>query len=419
MPTLAPASAFTLDHLSDDDLLASTRSLVGRSNQVLAGLLAHLAEVEARGIHRLRACSSLYTYCVYELRMSEDAACRRVQAAKHVRRFPALLEKVAAGELHLTGLLLLGPHLTEANQVEVLALAKHRTKKEIVALVRRLDPLPDVPARVEPLGPAPRRDSWANPSWQTFVASFNPVRNLTPGDRPRDWVPDDEANDNARAAPGIADGRAAPEIADAPTREVEAEPSALRAPQRYKVQFTATEEYVKLLEEAQDLLAHAVKSRALEEVHLRAMRLLVAQLKKRKYAVTESPPSQEPENREHPRQRGAEGEAARPGGGELDPRQRGADEDPRQRGRYIPAKVRRAVWQRDGGRCAYVDERGVRCRETRGLELHHEAPYARGGPPTCANLGLRCKAHNDLAAEQDFGRDFMATRKPPETALAR
>ena len=67
-----------LTHLSDGELLASTRCLVGKSNQILAALLAHLAEVETRGIHRSKACSSLYSYCIYELRFSEDAASRRV-----------------------------------------------------------------------------------------------------------------------------------------------------------------------------------------------------------------------------------------------------------------------------------------------------------------------------------------------------
>src|SRR5689334_14212191 len=70
-----------LERLSDSELLAGTRRLVGRSNQLLAELLAHLGEVEARGIHRTRACSSLYTYCIYELRFSEDEAFRRVAAA--------------------------------------------------------------------------------------------------------------------------------------------------------------------------------------------------------------------------------------------------------------------------------------------------------------------------------------------------
>jgi hypothetical protein len=96
----SPANALTSSpvsgspaELSDSELLVATRSLVGRSNQLLATLLVHLAEVEARGIHRTRACSSLYTYCIYELRFSEDEAFRRVSAARLVRRFPGLLTR--------------------------------------------------------------------------------------------------------------------------------------------------------------------------------------------------------------------------------------------------------------------------------------------------------------------------------------
>ena len=134
-----PPALSRLEHLSDAELLDGTRRLVGRSNQLRAELLIHLGEVEARGIHRTRACSSLYTYCIYELRFSEDEAFRRVAAARLVRRFPALLDALASGELHLTGLLMLGPHLTEGNLVEVLARAKHRTKRELARLVRILD----------------------------------------------------------------------------------------------------------------------------------------------------------------------------------------------------------------------------------------------------------------------------------------
>jgi hypothetical protein len=84
---LVPGGDAGLVHLSDRELLAKTRELVGRSNQVFAALLAHLAEVDARGLHRTRACASLYTYCIYELRFSEDAAARRAGAAKLVKRF--------------------------------------------------------------------------------------------------------------------------------------------------------------------------------------------------------------------------------------------------------------------------------------------------------------------------------------------
>jgi 5-methylcytosine-specific restriction endonuclease McrA len=422
METTIPAlTPYSLEHVSDDDLHASTRRLVGRSNQLLAALLAHLAEVEARGIHRERACASLSTYCVYELRMSEDEAFRRARASKIARQFPILFEQVATGEIHLTGILLLGSHLTEENHVEVLARAKHRTKKEIKRLVRMLHPLPDVPALVEPLGPEPRSIA-GNPSWSQMVEAHAPeIRELSPGERPKDWIADAVAGTAVEAATE-ADSDAHGEAAGGANPE--ATPSQALAPLRYRVQFTATQEYVDLLETAKDLLAHAVPSRSIEEVHLRAMRALVIELKKRKIGATSesSRKGQQSSSEqsytesavaggdaraaESPRQRGANTSAG--------PRQRGAntsaDSRQRQRGRYVPRAVRRAVWARDRGRCTYVDAMGQRCRETGGLELDHVDPHARGGPPTVSNLRLRCRCHNALTAEHEFGRDFIAAQ---------
>ena len=72
--------------------------------------------------------------------------------------------------------------------------------------------------------------------------------------------------------------------------------------------------------------------------------------------------------------------------------------------------MRREVRDRDGLQCTFVDELGTRCRETRFLELHHKRAHALGGGETTRNLTMRCQAHNALAAEQDFGRDFMLER---------
>jgi 5-methylcytosine-specific restriction endonuclease McrA len=82
-----------------------------------------------------------------------------------------------------------------------------------------------------------------------------------------------------------------------------------------------------------------------------------------------------------------------------------------QESRYIPAAVRRSVWQRDEARCTYLDARGQRCREQSGLEFHHQHPHARRGPASVDNLTLRCRSHNDLAAEQDFGRDVIRKKR--------
>jgi 5-methylcytosine-specific restriction endonuclease McrA len=82
--------------------------------------------------------------------------------------------------------------------------------------------------------------------------------------------------------------------------------------------------------------------------------------------------------------------------------------------------VRREVYRRDGARCAYVDARGQRCKETHYLELHHLQPFARNGAHLASNLTLRCVAHNALAADRDFGPELMTERRrsPKHEALA-
>ena len=65
--------------------------------------------------------------------------------------------------------------------------------------------------------------------------------------------------------------------------------------------------------------------------------------------------------------------------------------------------VRREVWARDEGCCAFVGTNG-RCAERGFLELHHVVPFADGGEATVENLQLRCRAHNQHEAELWFGK---------------
>ena len=80
-------------------------------------------------------------------------------------------------------------------------------------------------------------------------------------------------------------------------------------------------------------------------------------------------------------------------------------------GRRVPSAVRRAVWTRDGGRCAFVGS-GGRCDEAGFLEFHRVVPFAAGGKTTPENLELRCRAHNAHEAVVHFGGG-QATRRAP------
>jgi hypothetical protein len=78
--------------------------------------------------------------------------------------------------------------------------------------------------------------------------------------------------------------------------------------------------------------------------------------------------------------------------------------------KHIPHEVRRDVIARDGVQCSYVSAAGKRCKQQGFIELHHEEPSARGGQSTTSNIRTLCRAHNQLRAEQDFGRAFVQQR---------
>lgn len=68
-----------------------------------------------------------------------------------------------------------------------------------------------------------------------------------------------------------------------------------------------------------------------------------------------------------------------------------------------PEWVRRTVWKRDGGRCAYVAKDGTRCQTRRGLELDHVIPRSLGGDHSPENTRLLCRPHNDEERRRVLG----------------
>src|ERR1043165_6744779 len=81
---LALASA-----LSDQDLLARVGVLAGKERDASVELVAHLAALDARpALFAAQGHGSLFTYCTEVLRLSEDATCNRIQAARACRDFP-------------------------------------------------------------------------------------------------------------------------------------------------------------------------------------------------------------------------------------------------------------------------------------------------------------------------------------------
>src|SRR5689334_24641551 len=107
--------AYSLSHLSDPELIRGLSTAVAQDHVTTATLLAYIAEVDDRRLYVPEGYPSMYAYCVHQLRLSEDAASKRIQAARVARKFPIIFETVADGRLHLSAVVLLAPFLTREN----------------------------------------------------------------------------------------------------------------------------------------------------------------------------------------------------------------------------------------------------------------------------------------------------------------
>jgi hypothetical protein len=128
--------------------------LVAQDRTTTAAILAHLAEVDSRRLYLPAAYPSMYAYCVGELRLSEQAAFKRIQAARTARRFPAIFAAVADGRLHLSSVILLAPYLTDETADELLNAAAHKTKSETEQLLAQRFPRTELLAWEQPIVPS-------------------------------------------------------------------------------------------------------------------------------------------------------------------------------------------------------------------------------------------------------------------------
>ena len=341
--------------LSDRELLAETARAADAERCTTADLLALLAELDSRRLYLGQGYSSLFTYCTQALRLSESAAYSRITAARAARRLPVVLTLIADGEVTLTTVSLLAAHLTEDNHDALLGAARHRSRRDVEQLVASLTAQPEIPTCVRKIPTA--QIHVTQPHLTETRLKHEPAPSGDPAQITADTAPLVTARTGSTSVPG-----AGHRPAIAPF-----------GPDRYLLRITLTGQGRQNLDRARDLLRHTIPSGDPAVIVERALVALVDQLERTKLAATSRP-------------RGATTDAPR-----------------KTRGRHIPAAVKRAVWARDEGRCAFIASTG-RCTETGFLEFHHVEPFAAGGPADLSNLQLRCRAHNQHESEIYVGR---------------
>jgi len=357
-----------VDHLMPRGLAEA----VANESLGTADVLAWIAEFDARKLYLPAAYPTMYDYCLRELRMSEDRASKRIRAARAAREFPAIFEMVADQRLSLSAVVTLAPKLNRENAAELLAAAAHRTRAEVELLLTQRFPSADVPTSLRAV-PSPQNESpgaLMPPEALGEISgastpSMESAGLLMPG--PSEASAHSPAPGRVNSAQGAPLGTpAAPRPRVAPL-----------STGRYELRVTLDQATHDKLRRAQALLAHAVPSGDIAEVLDRALDALIEKMGKRRHATTSKPGTK-----------------------------RGSKSS-----RHIPADVRRAVHERDGGQCTFVSEAGRRCAETRFLEHDHVHPVARGGQATVANTRLRCRAHNQYEAERTYGAGFMREKR--------
>jgi len=154
---------------------------------------------------------------------------------------------------------------------------------------------------------------------------------------------------------------------------------------RFGVHFTADGEFKRLLDEVRALASHRLPNGELSSLMMRALEAFRRELLKQRYGV---------------------GRQAR--------RTKRASVDPTEivsglvrRSRHVPAAVAREVYLRDGGCCTFCAASGQRCGARRYLQIDHVTPWAKLGESTLDNLRLRCRAHNQHAAREHFGGEYV------------
>jgi hypothetical protein len=356
--------------LTDVDLIVRLRALARDERRATVQLIAGLAEFERRQLYFAQGFPSLFTYCTDALHFSEHAAYTRMEVARTALRFPLVLERLEDGSVTLTAVRRLGAVLTEANHREVLAAATHKKKADVEMLVATLRPRPDAATIVRKL-PPPRASGLALQTAPAASVSSPPGEPSSAASAVASTAASPVGSSTLSTVASTAAATAESAVLDTAAARSASPPASVSAlaPDRYRIQFTASRAMHDKLRLVQALIRHRIPTGDVAAIFERGLDLLLADLSRTKCAATPYPRNQ----------------LTMAG-----------------RSRHIPAAVKREVWRRDDGRCAFVGTEG-RCSERGFLEFHHVVPFAKGGPATADNIQLRCRAHNTYEAVQVFG----------------
>jgi hypothetical protein len=347
---------------------ARLADLLKNERHAMAAFLVALAEFDRKRGWLELGFSNLFDFLHRDLGLSKGTAFYRKLGAELIQAYPEIVEPLRDGRLCVTALHALSRAITPQNRAEVLPRFFHRSKQEARELAAELAPAPVVPRR----------------EVVTVVRASSPAAGAvasTPQLILEPEAPAAATSSQDSQPVGSCSREGAPvSLSVTPAPRLVVEP--LTATER-RVHITVSPAFLEKLEAARLALSHSMPGADAEDVLSAGLDLVLERDAKRKGLVAK-------------------------------PRPAPVDAPATPGAVYIPAAVRREVWERDQGCCQWRLDSGEVCGSKIRTELDHIQLRCRGGRPIAEDLRVLCHFHNQSYARLTLGDALMDryTRDP-------
>ncbi|MBK9294799.1 MAG: HNH endonuclease [Oligoflexia bacterium] len=357
-----------LKTLSKNDLITELKNLVSEERKLLSLVLDYLSEVQSRKLYLEMGYPSLFEFCVKELNYSESSAQRRISAMGLIKDIPEVKTKIESGHLNLTTLAQAAMFIGQEKRVnqksyninqkrELLEKLENKSKRECERELIKISPLATIPQDRERIITEEKIEvrfvitkelkeklervkalishKKANPSYEELLLELAEIA-LKKLDKSVDKVKSVDSCKKGNKEMGI-------------IKDEQVSNSKDRCQNALPLVEVKNSEAQQVGKESANSQNTSVAKTLSNTRHTRSS------MQSNPLTINPIPNS-----------------------------------------RYIPAYIKRQVWQRDQGRCQYQSTNSAqKCNSTYFIQIDHVTPFSHGGSSTdINNLRLLCANHN-------------------------
>ena len=401
-----------IKQLSNEKLLSQTKFLVQKERDVHIQVLHHLAEIDSRKLYFRQGFSSLFDYAVKELGYSEGAAYRRIKAMKLCQDIPKTESRLQTGRLSLS----------TACQLQVFfekqAKKAREQQKQSLSLKTSQGP---VEKREEKKTFGEEDSSPKKGLKSQFIGEkvTSPEKQRRGNQISEQFLSQEEKENLVRKVEGCSRRATKKLLSESePSLSLPQEKTRFLGEGKVEVKIVIDEACYKRLEELKNLLSHRNPTLSYGELLLILSEEGLKKHDPRKRNIREKSKKTQVKalkEKSEFKSRGREQKVVLKKNEEKKIKkeekikeeknittspEKEREKSPgeyqiRKINRTIPSWLKKYIWERDGGRCAYVYHKtNRRCSSKHLLQIDHIRPFAMGGKAEKENLRLLCAGHN-------------------------